>query len=116
MHARRVPLGLVPRAVALHVLLLLTWCPPVWAEGKRYAVVVGVNGYDDAAFTPLEYAEADAIDLGALLERGGYKVTLLTGAAGRVDPGKAPTNLGVPGPGRPGARPRGVRRPAPRLA
>jgi len=84
MRACRVHSGPGVRAVALPVLLLLTWCPPVGAEGKRYAVVVGVNRYDDAALAPLEYAEADATDLGALLERGGYQVALLTGAAGRT--------------------------------
>jgi hypothetical protein len=81
--------------IALVALFVLTVCPTAQAEGKRYAVVVGVNAYDHSSLSALEYAEADAVDLAALLESRGYTVRLLTGPAGRTDPNKAPTKANI---------------------
>ena len=63
-------------------------------KGKKYAVVVGVNAYDHASLTPLEYAENDAEELGRLLAQpkaGFTKVRVLTTARGKKKPADAPT-------------------------
>ena len=83
------------RPTAVAVLVALFLAAPSQADGKRYAVIVGVNGYDHAALAPLEYAEADAADLAAILGAGGYDVRLLTGAAGKADPTRSPTKANV---------------------
>jgi formylglycine-generating enzyme required for sulfatase activity len=68
---------LVP-AVVLAVLSLATpaQSPP---QPQRYAVLVGINTYDNSVrLPPLHYAVTDATEMARLLVRHGYKVTLLT--------------------------------------
>ena len=48
-------------------------------EGKKYALLVGVQLYSDGSgLRNLAYTEKDATDLAAVLTKQGYKVTLLT--------------------------------------
>jgi TPR repeat protein len=65
------------------------------AAGKRYAVVVGVQKYDDDAFTALEFAERDATELTAALTTAGYEVALLSDAAGLKDKAHTPTKSNI---------------------
>jgi hypothetical protein len=59
---------------------------PACAQGKRYALVVGVKTYRPNQQLPeLSYTENDATGLAAVLKSGGYRVTLMTQAAGRVE-------------------------------
>jgi hypothetical protein len=51
-------------------------------EGKRVALLIGINTYHHAALNkpaPLEFAENDAAELAGELTRGGYEVVVLTG-------------------------------------
>lgn len=64
-------------------------------EGKRYALVVGVNEYEHEKLKALEYAVNDAAELGAILEKSGYLVTELTDTAGKKDPKLAPTKANI---------------------
>jgi hypothetical protein len=48
------------------------------AEGKKYALLVGVSRHDGSGLSNLKYAEKDAADLKAALEALEYKVTLVT--------------------------------------
>ena len=59
---------------------------------KKYAVLVGVNGYQHEKLSRLAYAEADVTALGAILEQSGYRVTLLTGSSADE---RAPTKANV---------------------
>ncbi len=46
------------------------------SEGKRRAILIGINEYEDASFSPLTYAKADAEELGRVLkaaEFGGFE-------------------------------------------
>src|SRR5262249_42840796 len=62
--------------------LLLTAPPPAPgeepAQGKRYALLVGINEYDHQALLKLEYAVNDVAELRDVLVRTGYEVVLLT--------------------------------------
>jgi TPR repeat protein len=67
-------------------------------KGKKYAVIVGVNAYDHAALSPLEYAENDAEELGRLLResRAGFaKIRVLTTARGKKNSEDAPTGKNI---------------------
>lgn len=48
------------------------------AEGRKVALVVGVEKYDGTGLRNLDYAEKDAADLADVLTKLGYEVTLLT--------------------------------------
>jgi uncharacterized caspase-like protein len=61
------------------------------ASGKKYAVLVGIKFYNHSALPDLEYTERDVEELGALLEKAGYHVTLLTSSSGEKDAGRKPT-------------------------
>ena len=51
------------------------------AEGRKVALVVGVQRYSDGSgLRNLDYTEKDAADLAAVLEKQGYRVTILTRA------------------------------------
>jgi formylglycine-generating enzyme required for sulfatase activity len=62
---------------------------PVEAVGKRYALLIGVNEYDN--LPRLRYAENDVAELADVLRPAGYEVTLLTGAQAKRDHDLAPT-------------------------
>src|SRR5947207_611851 len=51
------------------------------SEGKKVALLIGVNKYDKRGFRDLEFAERDVDELAEVLAQGGYEVHLLTGAA-----------------------------------
>jgi hypothetical protein len=52
---------------------------------------VGVARYEHAELADLEYTERDVEALARLLEPAGYRVVLLTGAAGKADTNRRPT-------------------------
>ncbi len=64
-------------------------------DGKRYAVLVGVNGYEHDKLPALKWAVNDAAELGEVLGKSGYAVTLLTDDAGKADPKLAPTKANI---------------------
>jgi uncharacterized caspase-like protein len=77
-------------------LIVLTSCPAVMAEdGKRYAVLVGVKTYRHAGLPHLQYTERDVTELGDLLSKNGFHVTLLTTTVGESSPAMAPTQLNI---------------------
>ncbi len=51
------------------------------AEGKKIALLVGINVYDHSNLADLKYCEHDVEDLAAVFRNGGYEVTLMTGSA-----------------------------------
>ncbi|MFL5327904.1 MAG: caspase domain-containing protein [Gemmataceae bacterium] len=63
--------------------------------GKKYAILVGVNAYDHARLPALKYAVNDAAELGALLGKQGYIVTLLTDATGEENKALLPTKINI---------------------
>jgi TPR repeat protein len=60
-------------------------------QGRRFALLVGVNEYRHSTLPNLRYAENDVSELAAVLKRAHFEVVLLTGGAGRNDPGRRPT-------------------------
>src|SRR4051794_27781049 len=81
---------------ALIVSSLLSLAAPARAEGKRYALLVGVTEYDHSAFAPLKYAENDAEELAKVLTAAGYdEVVVLTTSRGKKDKKDAPTAANV---------------------
>lgn len=68
------------------VLTALVFSPTATAEGKRYALIVGVKTYRPGQPLPeLPFTENDASDLAKTLEAGGYQVTLMTQTVGRTE-------------------------------
>src|ERR1700691_4558983 len=47
-------------------------------DAKRIALCIGIDHYDCVGYPPLQYAGADAKDLGAKLAQLGYEVTVMT--------------------------------------
>ncbi|HEX3146584.1 MAG TPA: caspase family protein [Gemmataceae bacterium] len=83
---------------ALLALVSVVQCVPSVAsaqEGRRYAVLVGVNTYDHEKLPALKYAVNDAAELGRLLEKAGYDVTVLSDDAGKTDSKLAPTKKNI---------------------
>jgi TPR repeat protein/uncharacterized caspase-like protein len=81
----------------LGLALAVAWLAPSVsaAEGKRYAVLVGVQKYDHSQFKSPEYAEADVTELGSILKTAGYEVTLLTDSTGKKDKALDPTKTNI---------------------
>lgn len=68
------------------VMMTLTFSAVEAAEGKRYALIVGVRTYRAGQPLPdLPFTENDASELAKTLEAGGYQVTLMTQAVGRTE-------------------------------
>ena len=65
------------------------------AAGKRYAVLVGVQKYDDPAFHSRQYAENDTEDLARILSAAGYDVSLLTTSTGDQPKKLSPTRANI---------------------
>jgi formylglycine-generating enzyme required for sulfatase activity len=65
-------------AIAIAGLCLLPPAVPAPASPTRFALVVGVNEYDHDSLHALKYAVNDATALRDVLEKGGYRVVLLT--------------------------------------
>jgi uncharacterized caspase-like protein len=67
-------------------------------RGKKYAVLVGVTGYDHDSLPDLKYTENDVEALGKLLRRksaGFTSVRLLTTSRGKVRAASAPTGKNI---------------------
>src|SRR5262245_56259685 len=70
----------------LVLIALLSESLPAQAQGKKYALVVGVSEYDSSTFVNLKYTENDAEQLAAVLKKAGYdEVVVLTTARGKKD-------------------------------
>jgi TPR repeat protein len=68
---------------------------PAQAQGQKLAFLVGVKKYSHPNLTQLRYSENDVAELGRLLEKGGYNVTLLTDSTGAKNPALQPTKANV---------------------
>src|SRR5262249_29531316 len=64
------------------------------ADGKKYAVLVGVSKYDGKALTELKYPENDVEQLAAAL-KGFESVRVLTVSRGKKNKDDAPTKANV---------------------
>lgn len=63
------------------LILLITISSYAFAEGPRkVALLVGVEDYEKAGFSNLDYAEEDVTELAKLLGKEGFEVTLLLGS------------------------------------
>ena len=79
----------------LVVLSMLSIGTPARAQGKKYALLVGVKQYDDTAFGKLAHAENDVNELAKVLASSGYEVVLLTTSRGVKDVSLNPTAANV---------------------
>jgi hypothetical protein len=78
----------------LGVLAALGAAPGEAPAGKKYALLVGVCEYSDTrSFPQLRYCIRDMDDLGALLRRHGYEVTVLRSSD--EDPGRRATIFNI---------------------
>ena len=72
------------RSCLFLLLLVAIWPQSLQAEGKRYALVIGVKSYRPGQPLPdLAFTENDANELAKVLTVGGYQVTLMTQTVGR---------------------------------
>jgi hypothetical protein len=55
-----------------------------FADGKRWALVVGVSQYESERINPLSFAVADARDLSEVLRAHGYTVITMTSGGDRA--------------------------------
>jgi formylglycine-generating enzyme required for sulfatase activity len=72
----------------------LTWIGPGLAQaekGKKYALLVGVRTYDHDSLPDLKQTENDVEEVGKVLARSGYRVTLLTTTRGKTTSNALPT-------------------------
>ncbi len=76
MHTRLLAIGLLAAASAAVALHSLSAEEP--EEGRRYALVVGVQNYEGTGLGSLHYCDNDAAGLADVLTRRGYHVTLMT--------------------------------------
>lgn len=83
------------RSMSLSLMLFCLITSISQAEGKHYAVLVGVEKYQASQFPPLKYAVEDMSELGQFLEAGGYSVTLLTDDSGKADKSLLPTRTNI---------------------
>ncbi len=63
-------------ALLLSILLVAGGLTPAWAQGRSFALVVGISSFQDKAFEPLSYAASDAHRMAAYLadpKGGGFK-------------------------------------------
>jgi TPR repeat protein len=84
------------RCIALAVLLwfFAALSPAAESAGKKYAVVVGVNVYE-RELSDLTCAENDAEEMGKVLTKAGFTVTLLTTRLGKTNAAKMPTAANI---------------------
>lgn len=79
----------------LVLLGLLSTLPPAHAESKRWALVVGVEEYENSDINRFRFADKDASTVSeALQTRLGYQTRLMTSALKVGDPNR-PTNLNI---------------------
>lgn len=70
----------------LFAVVMIAALMPCADAGKRYAVIVGVKKYRPGQPLPeLSFTENDATKLAEILKTGGYQVTLMTQAVGRIE-------------------------------
>jgi uncharacterized caspase-like protein len=95
-HTFRRAAPVVLSAAAVSLLALAPVSPPE-PEGKKYALLVGINEYDHQDLLKLEYAVNDVTELRAVLAQAGYTVVLLTAdeAKAKRDRSLAPTKANV---------------------
>ena len=71
--------------LALYSLLLIVTLTcsisAVHAQGRKYALLVGVETYDPTQLNPLRFAEDDVVAMGAALKNHGFDVVLMTSQA-----------------------------------
>jgi formylglycine-generating enzyme required for sulfatase activity len=73
-------------SVLLALLCWLTLAPDTVADGRRYALVVGVQKYRiNQPLADLTWTTNDADELAQVLKGGGYNVVLMTTAVARVE-------------------------------
>jgi formylglycine-generating enzyme required for sulfatase activity len=60
-------------------------------KGKKYALLVGVRSYDHDSLPDLKHTENDVEEVGKVLARAGYRVTLLTTTRGKTKNNALPT-------------------------
>ncbi len=76
----------IPTTVlATFLILLPSAAEPAKPEGKRLALIVGVNEYQNRNLENLKYAERDATELQAVLKKAGFTVRLLLGSGTGAD-------------------------------
>jgi len=80
--------------VAFALVIILTSQTPT-PDGKRHALLVGIDSYQSAALEDLHYAERDMTELRDVLAKTGFEVALLTNAEGKTDSNKAPTKANI---------------------
>jgi len=61
------------------------------AEGRKLALLVGVQKYDSPDLGELKYAENDVVVLGNLLKESGYQVVVMSDSEGKKDSTRVPT-------------------------
>jgi TPR repeat protein len=75
---------------------LLSLAAAAHAQGKKYALLVGVKEYDHSDLSLLKYTENDAEELAKALSEAGYdEVVVLTTSRGKKDAADAPTAANV---------------------
>lgn len=63
---------------SLSLLVALLAASPLFAQAKKYALLVGVNKYEHAKLQALQFAVNDATELRDVLKENGYDTVLLT--------------------------------------
>src|SRR5262245_19119399 len=76
--ARTLVVGLLLTAATVPLFDLLAQVPK--PKGRKVALLVGVNDYQNRKLDSLKYAEADVKDLAGVLKAGGFEVRLLLGS------------------------------------
>ena len=71
--------------LAFFLTLMPSAAEPAKPEGKRLALIVGVNEYQNRNLGDLKYAERDATELEAVLKKAGFTVRLLLGSGTGAD-------------------------------
>ncbi len=73
--------GIWCRLIALWCVAAVAFVSTAQAEGRKYALLVGVGSYDPTQLSRLRYAETDMIALGRALEPLGFDVVVMTSQA-----------------------------------
>ncbi|MCA9093631.1 MAG: SUMF1/EgtB/PvdO family nonheme iron enzyme [Planctomycetaceae bacterium] len=85
-------------ALGLGLCLTLSLWSQEGTSPKRYALLVGVQGYEHPKLrepSPLQYSVADVTELSDVLKGEGYNVTLMTDESGRKNPQLLPTKARI---------------------
>ncbi|MCE9533119.1 MAG: caspase family protein [Planctomycetes bacterium] len=79
----------------LLIVLMLSGASSALAEGKRYALLVGVKRYDHANLSVLDFTENDATEMAKVLREANYTVILLTDTEGKANADLVPTKANI---------------------